>query len=87
MIAQAYIETGFYTALKAIQLWKIAYTTPIGIMIWIEQGIQHGTPWFGAACMTLGGIVVFFWQISGCVRTTGQNAAVWHWHFRKQSRS
>lgn len=60
MIAQAYIETGFYTALKAIQLWKIAYTTPIGIMIWIEQGIQHGTPWFGAACMTLGGIVVFF---------------------------
>lgn len=45
MIAQAYIETGFYTALKAIQLWKIAYTTPIGIMIWIEQGIQHGTPW------------------------------------------
>ncbi len=48
MIAQAYIETGFYTALKAIQLWKIAYTTPIGIMIWIEQGIQHGTPWFGA---------------------------------------
>lgn len=60
MIAQAYIETGFYTALKAIQLWKIAYTTPIGILIWIEQGIQHGTPWFGAACMTLGGIVVFF---------------------------
>lgn len=60
VIAQAYIETGFYTALKAIQLWKIAYTTPIGIMIWIEQGIQHGTPWFGAACMTLGGIVVFF---------------------------
>ena len=60
VIAQAYIETGFYTALKAIQLWKIAYTTPIGILIWIEQGIQHGTPWFGAACMTLGGIVVFF---------------------------
>ena len=38
----------------------VTMTTPIGIMIWIEQGIQHGTPWFGAACMTLGGIVVFF---------------------------
>lgn len=60
MIAQAYIDTGFYTALKTIQLWEIAYTTPLGILLRMEQGIQHGTPWFGAACMTLGGIVVFF---------------------------
>ncbi len=60
LIARPSLVSGLYNALKAIQLWKIAYTTPIGIMIWIEQGIQHGTPWFGAACMTLGGIVVFF---------------------------
>ena len=60
MIAQAYIDTGFYTALKTIQLWEISYTTPIGILFRMEQGIRHGTPWFGAACMTLGGIVVFF---------------------------
>ena len=60
MIAQAYIDTGFYTALKTIQLWEISYTTPIGILFRMEQGIRHGTPWLGAACMTLGGTFAFF---------------------------
>ena len=60
IITEAYIDTGFYTALKTLQLWEMSYTTPLGILLRMEQGIQHGTPWLGAACMTLGGIVVFF---------------------------
>lgn len=66
MITEAYIDLGFYTALKTIRIWEISYTTPVGILLYMERGISQGTPWFGAACMTLAGTLAFlvadFWM-------------------------
>lgn len=66
MITEAYIGLGFYTALKTLRIWEISYTTPVGILLYMERGISQGTPWFGAACMTLAGTLAFlvadFWM-------------------------
>lgn len=66
VITEAYIDLGFYTALKTLRIWEISYTTPVGILLYMERGISQGTPWFGAACMTLAGTLAFlvadFWM-------------------------
>lgn len=59
MIAEAYLNTGFYSALKMLHLWDISYTSPVGILLRMEYGIQRGIPWLGAACMTLCGTILF----------------------------
>lgn len=59
MIAEAYLNTGFYSALKILHLWDISYTSPVGILLRMEYGIQRGIPWLGAACMTLCGTILF----------------------------
>lgn len=57
-IAGAYAEIGFYTMMDSVP-FSAGYTTPVGILLYLENGISQGTPYVTAALLTVIGIGVF----------------------------
>ena len=59
VIVNSYLNIGFYTMVDPVNLYT-SYTTPVGILMCLENGISQGTPYLIPTLLTVAGIAVFF---------------------------